>query len=208
MGTPTADSWCLITFLALSSGATSPPSSLFRFDCADRQFHSVAAAWQARMESPADVKELIPEFFYFPEFLENMNGTENLSFHSFPLVLWKSEPNMGRYTRWMSLICKTEIKLTPELFCLLLSLKKWLKYWKMAEAHMIQAWKEVLKYYLVIEKKTDNNQRKQFCEVNEHLWCLIEVCVEAAVGRRWFWCVTGQRGWELRRMLILIICWE
>ncbi|XP_063076336.1 neurobeachin-like protein 2 isoform X2 [Engraulis encrasicolus] len=44
-----------------------------RFDCADRQFHSVAAAWQARMESPVDVKELIPEFFYFPEFLENMN---------------------------------------------------------------------------------------------------------------------------------------
>lgn len=47
---------------------------LYRFDCADRQFHSVAAAWQARMESPADVKELIPEFFYFPEFLQNMNG--------------------------------------------------------------------------------------------------------------------------------------
>lgn len=47
---------------------------VFRFDCADRQFHSVAAAWQARMESPADVKELIPEFFYFPEFLQNMNG--------------------------------------------------------------------------------------------------------------------------------------
>ncbi|XP_035386698.1 neurobeachin-like protein 2 isoform X2 [Electrophorus electricus] len=45
-----------------------------KFDCADRQFHSVAAAWQARMESPADVKELIPEFFYFPEFLENING--------------------------------------------------------------------------------------------------------------------------------------
>ncbi|KAJ8290724.1 hypothetical protein GJAV_G00016740 [Gymnothorax javanicus] len=45
-----------------------------RFDCADRQFHSVAAAWHARMESPADVKELIPEFFYFPEFLQNMNG--------------------------------------------------------------------------------------------------------------------------------------
>uniref|UniRef100_A0AAZ3S133 Neurobeachin-like protein 2 n=1 Tax=Oncorhynchus tshawytscha TaxID=74940 RepID=A0AAZ3S133_ONCTS len=45
-----------------------------RFDCADRQFHSVAAAWQARMESPADVKELIPEFFYFPEFLQNING--------------------------------------------------------------------------------------------------------------------------------------
>ncbi|CAB1427709.1 unnamed protein product [Pleuronectes platessa] len=45
-----------------------------RFDCADRQFHAVPAAWQARMESPADVKELIPEFFYFPEFLQNING--------------------------------------------------------------------------------------------------------------------------------------
>uniref|UniRef100_A0A3B4ADB3 Neurobeachin-like protein 2 n=1 Tax=Periophthalmus magnuspinnatus TaxID=409849 RepID=A0A3B4ADB3_9GOBI len=43
------------------------------FDCADRQFHSVAAAWQTRMESPVDVKELIPEFFYFPEFLQNVN---------------------------------------------------------------------------------------------------------------------------------------
>ncbi len=45
-----------------------------RFDCADRQFHSVAAAWQARMESPVDVKELIPEFFYFPDFLQNKNS--------------------------------------------------------------------------------------------------------------------------------------
>ncbi|XP_070247222.1 neurobeachin-like protein 2 [Myotis yumanensis] len=45
-----------------------------RFDCSDRQFHSVAAAWQARLDSLADVKELIPEFFYFPDFLENQNG--------------------------------------------------------------------------------------------------------------------------------------
>lgn len=49
-------------------------SSAARFDCSDRQFHSVPAAWQARMENPVDVKELIPEFFYFPEFLENQNG--------------------------------------------------------------------------------------------------------------------------------------
>ncbi len=47
---------------------------VLRFDCADRQFHSVAAAWQARMESPVDVKELIPEFFYFPDFLQNKNS--------------------------------------------------------------------------------------------------------------------------------------
>lgn len=31
------------------------------------------------MESPADVKELIPEFFYFPEFLQNMNGEGGLT---------------------------------------------------------------------------------------------------------------------------------
>lgn len=46
-----------------------------RFDCADRQFHSIPATWQTLMDNPNDVKELIPEFFYFPEFLENQNGT-------------------------------------------------------------------------------------------------------------------------------------
>ncbi|XP_054646367.1 neurobeachin-like protein 1 isoform X2 [Dunckerocampus dactyliophorus] len=45
-----------------------------RFDCADRQFHSIPATWQTLMDNPNDVKELIPEFFYFPEFLENHNG--------------------------------------------------------------------------------------------------------------------------------------
>ncbi|KAG8432712.1 hypothetical protein GDO86_017090 [Hymenochirus boettgeri] len=45
-----------------------------RFDCADRQFHSIPSTWQALMDTPNDVKELIPEFFYFPEFLENKNG--------------------------------------------------------------------------------------------------------------------------------------
>uniref|UniRef100_A0A8C8T1Z4 Neurobeachin like 1 n=1 Tax=Pelusios castaneus TaxID=367368 RepID=A0A8C8T1Z4_9SAUR len=44
-----------------------------RFDCADRQFHSIPATWQALMDNPNDVKELIPEFFYFPEFLANQN---------------------------------------------------------------------------------------------------------------------------------------
>ncbi|NWZ85789.1 NBEL2 protein, partial [Poecile atricapillus] len=52
-----------------------------RFDCSDRQFHSVPAAWQARMENPVDVKELIPEFFYFPEFLENQNGEGHRGHH-------------------------------------------------------------------------------------------------------------------------------
>ncbi|XP_077997957.1 neurobeachin-like protein 1 isoform X2 [Glandiceps talaboti] len=44
-----------------------------RFDCADRQFHSIPNTWQSLMDNPNDVKELIPEFFYLPEFLENMN---------------------------------------------------------------------------------------------------------------------------------------
>ncbi|XP_061652888.1 neurobeachin-like protein 1 isoform X2 [Phyllopteryx taeniolatus] len=44
-----------------------------RFDCADRQFHSIPATWLTLMDNPNDVKELIPEFFYFPEFLENHN---------------------------------------------------------------------------------------------------------------------------------------
>ena len=50
----------------------------FRFDCADRQFHSIPATWQTLMDNPNDVKELIPEFFYFPEFLENQNGEVGL----------------------------------------------------------------------------------------------------------------------------------
>ncbi|XP_072180695.1 neurobeachin-like protein 1 [Diadema setosum] len=44
-----------------------------RFDCADRQFHSIASLWDTLMENPNDVKELIPEFFYLPEFLVNAN---------------------------------------------------------------------------------------------------------------------------------------
>ncbi|RWS27888.1 neurobeachin-like protein 1 [Leptotrombidium deliense] len=44
-----------------------------RFDVADRQFHSIESTWNLLMENPNDVKELIPEFFYLPEFLINMN---------------------------------------------------------------------------------------------------------------------------------------
>ncbi|GAB6029770.1 Neurobeachin-like protein 1 [Chamberlinius hualienensis] len=45
-----------------------------RFDVADRQFHSIPGTWKMLMENSNDVKELIPEFFYLPEFLLNMNG--------------------------------------------------------------------------------------------------------------------------------------
>ncbi|XP_059046581.1 WD repeat and FYVE domain-containing protein 3 [Achroia grisella] len=45
------------------------------FDLADRMFHSIKEAWNsASRHNMADVKELIPEFFYLPEFLVNLNN--------------------------------------------------------------------------------------------------------------------------------------
>lgn len=45
-----------------------------RFDVADRLFHDVGRSWKsASSENLQDVRELIPEFFYLPEFLVNTN---------------------------------------------------------------------------------------------------------------------------------------
>jgi hypothetical protein len=45
------------------------------FDVADRLFHNVGSSWRsASSENVQDVRELIPEFFYLPEFLENRNN--------------------------------------------------------------------------------------------------------------------------------------
>ncbi|XP_048248442.1 WD repeat and FYVE domain-containing protein 3-like isoform X1 [Haliotis rufescens] len=45
------------------------------FDLADRMFHSVRENWlSAAKHNMADVKELIPEFFYLPDFLINKNN--------------------------------------------------------------------------------------------------------------------------------------
>ncbi|EEC02964.1 nbeal1, putative [Ixodes scapularis] len=70
-----------------------------RFDVADRQFHSMEGTWKMLMESPNDVKELIPEFFYLPEFLTNMNGFDLGRLQSskervddVKLPLWASSP--------------------------------------------------------------------------------------------------------------------
>lgn len=42
------------------------------FDIADRTFRKLETTWWlSSSESATDVKELIPEFFYLPEFLEN-----------------------------------------------------------------------------------------------------------------------------------------
>jgi hypothetical protein len=54
------------SFLLLQGGS---------FDHPDRMFHSVEQAWtSASREHMTDVRELIPEFFCLPEFLENING--------------------------------------------------------------------------------------------------------------------------------------
>ena len=46
-----------------------------RFDVADRLFHDVGKSWKsASNENLQDVRELIPEFFYLPDFLQNSNN--------------------------------------------------------------------------------------------------------------------------------------
>eukprot|EP01127_Copromyxa_protea_P005440 TRINITY_DN1536_c0_g1_i1.p1 TRINITY_DN1536_c0_g1~~TRINITY_DN1536_c0_g1_i1.p1 ORF type:complete len:3602 (-),score=523.92 TRINITY_DN1536_c0_g1_i1:100-9459(-) len=47
-----------------------------RFDHADRLFHSILGSWRNCTSAPADVKELIPEFFCNPAFLRNENSFE------------------------------------------------------------------------------------------------------------------------------------
>lgn len=45
------------------------------FDHPDRLFHSIEGAWRsASRDNGSDVRELIPEFFYLPDFLTNING--------------------------------------------------------------------------------------------------------------------------------------
>lgn len=45
------------------------------FDHPDRLFYSIEGAWKsASRDTGTDVRELIPEFFYLPDFLTNMNG--------------------------------------------------------------------------------------------------------------------------------------
>ena len=43
------------------------------FDHPDRLFFSVETAWSNSLTNTSDVKELVPEFFFFPEFLRNAN---------------------------------------------------------------------------------------------------------------------------------------
>ncbi len=45
-----------------------------KFDHPDRMFFSLARTWEGVLNNPADVKELVPEFFYLPEMFRNENN--------------------------------------------------------------------------------------------------------------------------------------
>jgi hypothetical protein len=45
-----------------------------KFDHADRTFYSLQDTWKSVLNASGDVRELIPEFFYHPEFLTNHNN--------------------------------------------------------------------------------------------------------------------------------------
>uniref|UniRef100_A0A162A6C6 BEACH domain-containing protein n=1 Tax=Daucus carota subsp. sativus TaxID=79200 RepID=A0A162A6C6_DAUCS len=45
-----------------------------KFDHADRLFQSIEATYRNCLSNTSDVKELVPEFFYMPEFLLNLNS--------------------------------------------------------------------------------------------------------------------------------------
>jgi len=42
-----------------------------KFDQADRLFYSIQGAWESCLRNRGDFRELVPEFFYFPEVLKN-----------------------------------------------------------------------------------------------------------------------------------------
>lgn len=44
-------------------------------DHADRLFFSIEHTWNGCLSNQSDVKELIPEFYFLPDFLQNVNNT-------------------------------------------------------------------------------------------------------------------------------------
>ncbi|PIA49816.1 hypothetical protein AQUCO_01300510v1 [Aquilegia coerulea] len=47
-----------------------------KFDHADRMFSDIGATWNGVLEDMSDVKELVPELFYLPESLTNVNSID------------------------------------------------------------------------------------------------------------------------------------
>jgi hypothetical protein len=87
------------------------------FDHADRLFYSVGKAWEsASRGNMSDVRELIPEFFYLPEFLVNSNKYDfgflqnmDTAIDSVELPPWAKGPYVTRNLHhWIDLVfgCK------------------------------------------------------------------------------------------------------
>ena len=75
------------------------------FDVADRLFYSVESAWESGQGTTGDVKELVPEMYYLPEVLINLNKEEfgcrqeefgvrqeELRVHDVDLPRWANSP--------------------------------------------------------------------------------------------------------------------
>ena len=65
-------SYYLIRFEPFTSQAKKIQNN--SFDVADRLFHNLGGSWGSCLSINCDVKELIPEFYYFPDFLYNVNS--------------------------------------------------------------------------------------------------------------------------------------
>ena len=69
-----------------------------KFDCPNRQFHDVGGLWNSIYDKGSDVKELIPEFFYFPEMFMNLNNFDLGRLHNGEIISdvilppWASSP--------------------------------------------------------------------------------------------------------------------
>nr|XP_010908800.1 BEACH domain-containing protein C2 isoform X2 [Elaeis guineensis] len=69
-----------------------------KFDHADRMFADISSTWKGVLEDMSDVKELVPEMFYLPELLTNVNsidfGTTQLGgkLDSVKLPPWADSP--------------------------------------------------------------------------------------------------------------------
>ncbi|OHT04461.1 Beige/BEACH domain containing protein [Tritrichomonas foetus] len=75
-----------------------------KFDFSDRLFQSIPGAWSSINKNAMDFRELIPEFFYFPDFLMNSNdfdlGRMEFNNNDVELPPWaKSAPDFIRKNR-------------------------------------------------------------------------------------------------------------
>ncbi|OHT05863.1 Beige/BEACH domain containing protein [Tritrichomonas foetus] len=64
-----------------------------KFDQSTRLFNSIPKAWESIHKAPMDFRELIPEFFYMPEFLVNSNNFDlGKGSNDVELPPWASSP--------------------------------------------------------------------------------------------------------------------